>query len=221
MLNFTFLKINNHALQRTEAGGELFSGYHVLLRQPLSLSLEPLGPSITAMSNPELLRARWFAGAAGFLSGGTLPVLLLFSCAAPKFLASPLRYHVGGRPMPALTDWLLSVAEHLPSGGFALCALLFGPFVLAFSLLLFAVCRASSVASVALSFSLWVGLLLTVELLVVCFVAFALLLPFALSTGKLQTSLSTHQGLTTRSSEQRLAVSFFLPPTSVFASLCR
>ena len=32
----------NHALQRTEAGG-VFSVFHVLRRQPLSLSLGPLG----------------------------------------------------------------------------------------------------------------------------------------------------------------------------------
>ena len=34
----------NHALQRTEAGGRLFSAYHASSRQPLSLSLSPLGP---------------------------------------------------------------------------------------------------------------------------------------------------------------------------------
>ena len=33
----------NHALQRTEAGVRVFPVYHVLLRQPLSLSLSPLG----------------------------------------------------------------------------------------------------------------------------------------------------------------------------------
>ena len=38
----------NHALQRTEAGGRLFLALHVFLRQPLSLSLSPLGPSICA-----------------------------------------------------------------------------------------------------------------------------------------------------------------------------
>ena len=34
----------NHALQRTEAGGRLFCVFHVLRRQPPSLSLSPLGP---------------------------------------------------------------------------------------------------------------------------------------------------------------------------------
>ena len=38
----------NHALQRTEAGGGLCSEYRVLLRQPLSLSLDSLGTSIHA-----------------------------------------------------------------------------------------------------------------------------------------------------------------------------
>ncbi len=33
----------NHALQRTEAGVGVFSVYHVFPRQPLSLSLGPLG----------------------------------------------------------------------------------------------------------------------------------------------------------------------------------
>jgi hypothetical protein len=33
---------SNHALQRTEAGGGIVSAYHVLLRQPLSLSLDSL-----------------------------------------------------------------------------------------------------------------------------------------------------------------------------------
>ena len=33
----------NHALQRTEAGGGLFLAFHVLFRQPLSLSLDSLG----------------------------------------------------------------------------------------------------------------------------------------------------------------------------------
>ena len=37
------MKINNHALQRTEAGVGVCSEYHVLLRQPLSLSLSSLG----------------------------------------------------------------------------------------------------------------------------------------------------------------------------------
>ena len=35
----------NHALQRTEAGGGVFSVYRALLRQPLSLSLDSLGAS--------------------------------------------------------------------------------------------------------------------------------------------------------------------------------
>ena len=34
----------NNALQRTEAGGGVFSVFHVLRRQPPSLSLSPLGP---------------------------------------------------------------------------------------------------------------------------------------------------------------------------------
>jgi hypothetical protein len=36
-------EVSNHALQRTDAGGGVFSAYHVLLRQPLSLSLDSLG----------------------------------------------------------------------------------------------------------------------------------------------------------------------------------
>jgi hypothetical protein len=35
--------VPNNALQRTEAGGGAFSVYDVLFRQPLSLSLSPLG----------------------------------------------------------------------------------------------------------------------------------------------------------------------------------
>ena len=40
----------NHALQRTEAGGWAFSVYHVCSRQPLSLSLSPLGPATFLLS---------------------------------------------------------------------------------------------------------------------------------------------------------------------------
>jgi hypothetical protein len=50
----------NNALQRTEAGGGLFLAFHVLLRQPLSLSLGPLGISMSfPVSTPDI--ARWCA----------------------------------------------------------------------------------------------------------------------------------------------------------------
>ena len=42
----------NNALQRTEAGGRLFSVYRVFLRQPLSLSLEALGPESSSQCSP-------------------------------------------------------------------------------------------------------------------------------------------------------------------------
>ena len=54
----------NNALQRTEAGGRLFSVYRVSSRQPLSLSLSPLGPESLAWGSsmesvfPFLLPAR-------------------------------------------------------------------------------------------------------------------------------------------------------------------
>ena len=42
----------NHALQRTEAGGRLFLAFHVVLRQPLSLSLSSLGPRSSSLGSP-------------------------------------------------------------------------------------------------------------------------------------------------------------------------
>ena len=47
----------NHALQRTEAGGRVYLAPHVLIRQPLSLSLSSLGPESFL---PCWWAARWF-----------------------------------------------------------------------------------------------------------------------------------------------------------------
>ena len=72
----------NHALQRTEAGGGLFSVYHVLLRQPLSLSLDSLGAQMPfSVSRASRCQSRRFvfAVACARLWLCVLPVLVPLS----------------------------------------------------------------------------------------------------------------------------------------------
>ena len=90
--------------------------------------------------------------------------------------------------MPALTEWVLDFAERLPGSLSAWLAIYSGVFLVVYLALLIPVLRARSVAAVALSFALWIGVLLSAELLIFAFVAFTLILPFAPSTGKLQPS---------------------------------
>ena len=50
----------NNALQRTEAGGRLFSVYHASSRQPPSLSLGPLGDPATSTQSISIMKPLFF-----------------------------------------------------------------------------------------------------------------------------------------------------------------
>ena len=77
----------NHALQRTEAGVRVFSVYHVLSREPLSLSLSPLGPGSL------LSVGEWRAGSRSS-AGERVPVPLP-ACPSFRYIGS------SAHPLPA------------------------------------------------------------------------------------------------------------------------
>ena len=80
----------NNALQRTEAGGRVFSVFHVLRRQPPSLSLGPLGTTVAISQSdfqPDSTRQRLARRSFGsFLRGIALPddLLARFRVAASR-----------------------------------------------------------------------------------------------------------------------------------------
>ncbi len=223
----------NNALQRTEAGGRLFSVFHVLRRQPLSLSLGPLGPLPLCCVfgrhvGPRSLRSR------GLPSGSSTASLSPSRRQCPSF---PRRRVVGPSGGRLRTHVPNKALQRTGSGG----RLLLGPFRLASPLPVaelgslgpeslawgFPRARLSPFASSSASVPIR-------SVATVCLPG-SLSAPRSLSRrqrpsfprrrGRLSfgptRSPSVGGGLTTRSSEQRLAVASFPYSTLDLASLCR